>query len=139
MKYVTLLFILLTFYISPLFAQNTYEDFERGLNLSETQKTKIEEIKKRYLDEWKAISRKTMTKKMELKGLYHNPDQNKERIERIHREIFELESAREDMFNRYRSELSRVLNDKQRERYNDFFYSEKRKGMHSIGIRRHGR
>ncbi|MCX8022240.1 MAG: Spy/CpxP family protein refolding chaperone [Syntrophorhabdaceae bacterium] len=139
MKKVYLFFILLTCLTSPLLAQDSYEDFERGLNLSGPQRAKIEDIKKKYMAEWKTINREIMGKRMELRDLYRNPNQSGERIERLHREIFELESLREDLFGRYKAELSKVLDEKQKERYNDFSNAEKRRGMSPMGIRRYGR
>jgi Spy/CpxP family protein refolding chaperone len=141
MKKMIPLFLLLLFYVPPLFAQDSYSEFERGLELTEPQKTQIQGIRNKYINEWRVVRRESMRKRLELRELIENPAANAERIVRLQSEIRELETARGNIYNQYRSEVSRILNEKQRERCNNFFDTEnKRMGMrHLFYLRRYER
>lgn len=134
-------FFLLCFFIgSPLHAQNSYSEFERGLGLSDPQKTQVEGIRNKYVNEWEVLRRESMQKRLELRELSKNPQANAERIDRIQGEIQELDTAKHNLYQQYRSEISRTLNDRQRERYNSFCGQERRKNMYGPRFqRRYGR
>jgi hypothetical protein len=139
MKCLCALFLFSAIFVSPLYAQHSYFDFERGLKLSEAQRTAAEDVKRKYIDEWRASGRTVMKKKFELKDLYRNPSLNRDRIEKLQNEILEIEISRENMYNQYRGEISRILNEEQREKYDNFCGSEKRRSMRPLGLRGYGR
>jgi Spy/CpxP family protein refolding chaperone len=123
----------------PLFAQDSYFDFERGLKLSDAQRARVEDVKKKYMGEWRASGRDAMEKKLELRELYRNPSVNKERIEKLQDELLEIRATRDNMYNQYKGEISKILTGEQRERYDSFTDSERRRTMHPLGMRGHGR
>ena len=131
-----LLFLLFT---PPLVAQDTYSDFERGLHLSDTQKAKIQDIKRKYINEIRSTKEEAVKKRLELREVLRNQPGNTERIERLQSEIADIERTRENLFIQYRSEVSRTLNEEQREKYNNFCTSEKRRTMRPMGLRGYGR
>ncbi|HOS60702.1 MAG TPA: Spy/CpxP family protein refolding chaperone [Syntrophorhabdaceae bacterium] len=131
-----LLFLLFT---PPLVAQDTYSDFERGLHLSDTQKAKIQDIKRKYINEIRSTKEEAVKKRLELREVSRNQPGNTERIERLQSEIADIERTRENLFIQYRSEVSRTLNEEQREKYNNFCTSEKRRTMRPMGLRGYGR
>lgn len=126
-----LLFLLLT---PPLFGQNSYSDFERGLNLSDAQRAKMEDVKKKYIPEWRASGREIMKRRMELRDLYGNPSANRERIDKLQGEILDIQISRDEMYGRYRGEVSKVLNEEQREKYDSFSSSERKRSMRNMGM-----
>ncbi len=133
-------FLLLCLLITPsLWAQNSYSEFERGLALSEPQRTQVEGIRNRYVNEWQALRTETARKRMELRELNRNPGANSARIGRIRGELQELDTARHNSYQQYRSEVSRTLNERQREQYNSFCDQERRGNMQRFNSRRHGR
>ena len=133
-------FLFLCIFITPsLWAQNSYSEFERGLQLSEPQRTQVEDIRNRYNGEWQSLRRETARKRMELKELNRNPGPNSARIGRLQGELQELDTARHNSYQQYRSEVSRSLNDRQRERYNSFCDQERRKNTQRFNPGRHGR
>jgi Spy/CpxP family protein refolding chaperone len=133
-------FLFLCMFITPsLWAQNSYSEFERGLQLSEPQRTQVEDIRNRYNGEWQSLRRETARKRMELKELNRNPGPNSARIGRLQGELQELDTARHNSYQQYRSEVSRSLNDRQRERYNSFCDQERRKNTQRFNPGRHGR
>jgi len=133
--------LLLFFYLftSPLYAQHSYFDFERGLKLSDGQRTAVEDIKKKYMDEWRASKGEVIKKRLELRDLNKNPLINRDRVEKLHNEILEIEISRENMYNQYRGEISRMLNEEQREKYDSFCGSERKRSMRPLGLRGYGR
>ena len=131
-----LLFLLFT---PPLVAQDTYSDFERGLHLSDTQKAKIQDIKRKYINEIRSTKEEAVKKRLELREVSRNQPGNTERIERLQSEIADIERTRGNLFIQYRSEVSRTLNEEQREKYNNFCTSEKRRTMRPMGLRGYGR
>ncbi len=138
MRYLlSLLFFLL--FVPPLLAQDSYHDFERGLQLSSEQRMKMEEIKGKYMNEWQSSRREIIQKKLELQELNRNSSQNLEKIEKLHNEIMGIKMTREDIYTQYRGDVSRVLNNEQKEKYNNFCNSERRRMMRPPGIRGHGR
>jgi Spy/CpxP family protein refolding chaperone len=124
---------------ASLFAQDSYVDFERGLNLTEAQRARVENVKKKYMNEWRASEQDTMQKKLELRELYKNPSPNREKIGKLQDELLEIKVSRDSRYNQYRGEISRILSEQQRERYDSFTNSERRRMIRPLGLRGHGR
>jgi Spy/CpxP family protein refolding chaperone len=122
-----------------LFAQDSYVDFERGLNLTEAQRARAEDVKRKYMNDWRASERDAMQKKLELRELYKNPSPNRERIGRLQDELLEIRASRDNRYNQYRGEISRILSEQQRERYDSFTNSERKRTVRPLGLRGHGR
>jgi Spy/CpxP family protein refolding chaperone len=134
------IFLLSFLILAPAtYAQESYFDFERGLNLTEAQRAKVEEVKKKYMTEWRLSGRDEVEKKLELRELYKNPSPNREKIERLQDELLEIRASRDNIYNQYRGEISRVLSEQQREKYDSFTNAEKRKTTHPLGLRGYGR
>jgi Spy/CpxP family protein refolding chaperone len=133
------LFLFSTFFVSPLYSQHSYLDFERGLNLSDNQRTAVEDVKRKYMDEWRASKGDVIKKRLELRDLNKNPLINRDKIEKLQNEILEIEISRENLYNQYRGEISRILNEEQREKYDNFCGSERKRTMRPLGLRGYGR
>jgi periplasmic protein CpxP/Spy len=133
--------LLLLFFtvVPPLYSQDSYSEFERGLNLSESQRTQVEGIRNKYIDEWRSLKRESMQKRIELRELNRNPSNNGGRAEALHNDIRSIEQSRENLYNRYRGEVSRVLNPEQRSKYNNFSDMERRRSPHPSRFRGYGR
>ncbi|MCX5809607.1 MAG: periplasmic heavy metal sensor [Proteobacteria bacterium] len=138
MRYIVALLLFLLF-APPLFAQDSYADFEKGLQLTDSQKMKMKEIKKKYINDWRSTKQEAVRKRLELKELFRNQPGNTERIEKLQNEISDIERSRENLYNQYRGEVSRTLNNEQREKYNNFCTSERRRMMRPPGMRGYGR
>ncbi|MCX5815818.1 MAG: Spy/CpxP family protein refolding chaperone [Proteobacteria bacterium] len=138
MRYIVALLLFLLF-VPPLFAQDSYADFERGLQLTDSQKMKVKEIKEKYINDWRSTKQEAVRKRLELKELSRNQPGNTERIEKLQNEISDIERTRENLYNQYRGEVSRTLNNEQREKYNNFCTSERRRMMRPLGMRGYGR
>ena len=95
----------------------------------------MEEIKKKYINEWRSTKHEVVRKRLELRELSGNQPGNTEKIEKLQNEISEIEITRENLYNQYRGEVSRILNDEQREKYNNFCTSERRRMMRPMGLR----
>lgn len=138
-----LIFLLLLFFFCapPLFAQNSYSEFERGLELTEPQRNHMHGIRNQYINEWQAVRRESMRKRLELRELRRNPSANPERMGKLQSEVRDLETTRGNIYNQYSSEVSRTLDDRQRERYNNFVGTENKRmrGANPDHPRRHGR
>jgi len=132
MKRLIFLFVLFFFCAPSLFAQSphSYSEFERDLALTEPQKAQVEGIRNKYFNEWQAVRKESTRKRLELKELIRNPAISPGKMGKLENELRELETARSNIYDQYKAEVLRVLNDKQRERYNTFFNTEKRKMMH---------
>jgi Spy/CpxP family protein refolding chaperone len=124
--HIILFFILVT---TPLYGQDNYSEFERGLQLSEPQRAQTEEARRRYMDELQGLNQHSINKRLELQELYRNPSANQERIGRLQRELGAINDSRHNLYNQYRSDMSRVLTPEQRERYNSFVGNERRRMM----------
>jgi Spy/CpxP family protein refolding chaperone len=141
--------LLILFLAPPLHAQDSYREFERGLNLSDSQRTQAEAIKRKYIDEWHALKKESIKKRLELRDAYRNPSDDGGKAEAIQEEIRTIEQSRENLYNRYRSEVSRLLTPEQKGKYNSFSNSERRKHirpplmgpspMGPLPMRNHGR
>jgi hypothetical protein len=136
-----IIFFLLLFFsfVPSLFAQNSYKEFEKSLELTEPQKVQMQGIRNKYINEWQTVGKESMRKRLELKELCKNPAAGPEKCGKLENELIDLETARGNIYNQYRGEVSRVLNEKQRERYNSFFNAENRKMTHPSHQRRHDR
>ncbi len=133
------LLLLLLLFVPPLYGQNSYMEFERGLGLSHSQKTQVEGIRNRYVNEWRALKQESIKKRVELQELSKNPAANPERINKLRGEIEDIEQSRNNLYNQYRGEISRTLNEEQRERYNSFCDTEQKQNMRPFRQRRYGR
>lgn len=125
-----LMLFLLFFMALPVLAQVSYHEFERGLNLSEAQRNRMEGIKRRYMDEWRGLNNESVRRRIELNELQRNryrtdrrggPD----RTQRLERDLQGIEQSRERLYRRYRDEVSRVFNEEQRGRYHEFVTRER--------------
>ena len=99
----------------------------------------MEDVKKKYMNEWRASGRDTAQKKLELRELSKNPNPNRERINKLQDQLLEIKASRDNMYNQYKGEVSKVLSEQQRERYDSFTNSERRRMVHPLGLRGHGR
>ncbi|HNT68591.1 MAG TPA: Spy/CpxP family protein refolding chaperone [Syntrophorhabdaceae bacterium] len=133
------LLLLLLLFAPPLYGQNSYAEFERGLGLSHSQKTQVEGIKNRYIDEWRTLKQESIRKRLELQELSKNPAANPEKIGKLRNEIGEIEQSRDNLYKQYRGEVSRTLNKEQRERYNSFCDTQKKQKVRSFRPGRYGR
>ena len=111
--------------VSPLMAQTGYPEFERELQLSEAQRIHIEETKRRYMDELQTLKQESINKRLELRDLDRHPSADPERRGRLQRELGAINSLRQNLYNHYRSDVARVLNQQQRDRYNTFVDTER--------------
>jgi Spy/CpxP family protein refolding chaperone len=139
---ITLLLLSLSL-VPPLDAQNSYTEFERGLNLTESQRKKVGEVRERYIREWQLQRQEALRKRLELNDLRKNPYANRDRIDRTQRELRNIERSWEQSYGQYRSDLSHVLNERQRNQYNQFTEWERRnrsmpQGYRGFGTQRQG-
>lgn len=139
MSLVALLFIAL-----PVFAQVSYHEFERDLNLSDAQRNRMEGIKRRYMNEWKGLKDESVRKRIELNELQRSRRSSPrggriEREDRLERDLHDIEQSRDRLYRRYRDEVSRVFNDDQRGRYEEFVTKERRDIMRPYRHRGHDR
>ncbi len=133
----------------PASAQNAYQDFERGLNLSDAQREQAQGIRKKYMDEWRTLNNESARKRLELQGLDRSSEAGRERARRLENELNSMQSSKENLYRRYRGEVSGVLNEQQRGRYERFSNGERMRGtvpsprqggmMPSPRFRGHGR
>jgi len=110
----------------PLHAQGRYSELERDLQLSESQRMQVEETKRRYMGDLQGLNQEAVNKRLELRELNRNPSAGPEKRERLQRELTTIENSRHNLYNQYRSDLSRVLTQDQRNRYNSYVDSERR-------------
>ena len=132
MKYMNLcilLFLLFLFAVSLAQAQNSYQDFEKGLNLSDTQREQVQGIKKKYMDEWRTLNGESARKRLELQGVDRSSDAGRERARRLESDLNSMQLSKENLYRRYRGEVSGVLNEQQRGRYEKFSNGERMRGM----------
>lgn len=141
---IALTFAALSVTVLPVFAQVSYHEFERGLNLSETQRNQVEGIKRRYMNEWRDLKDESVRKRIELNELQRSrrlPARSGriEREDRLERDLQGIEQSRERLYRRYRDEVSRVFDERQRERYDEFVTRERRGMMRPYRHRGHDR
>ncbi|MGD0230196.1 MAG: Spy/CpxP family protein refolding chaperone [Syntrophorhabdales bacterium] len=116
----------------PLFAQQSYGEFERDLNLSDSQKAQADGIKRRYIGEWRSLNDESARKRLELRQLDRGRPGQRERAERLQRDLDRIEASRQRLFHQYRGEVSTVFNDEQRGRFNRFTWQENRRAARLI-------
>jgi hypothetical protein len=127
-------------FVPPLFAQESYREFERGLNLSESQRAQVDSIKRRYIGEWRNLKDESVRKRLELRELDNNRPDQRERAQRLQRELNQIEASKQRLFRQYSGEVSTVFNEEQRGRFNRFMDRENRRPpMKSPRYRMHGR
>lgn len=137
MKFLIALTLLLlsSLLMPPLYAQNSYTEFERGLNLTESQKRRAEGVREKYIEEWRFQRQEALRKRLELNDLRKNPSANMDRIERTQREMRDIERSWGRSYGQYRSDLSQVLDERQRMQYNQFTEWERRNRSTPQGYR----
>ncbi|HME43383.1 MAG TPA: Spy/CpxP family protein refolding chaperone [Syntrophorhabdales bacterium] len=134
MKYTSLWILVLLLFPAlfpslPAQAQDSYRDFERGLNLSDTQREQVQGIRKKYMDEWRTLNQESARKRLELQGVDRSSEAGRERARRLENDLNSMQSSRENLYRRYRGEISGILNEQQRSRYEKFSTGEGRRGM----------
>ena len=117
------------FLASSLAAQESYREFERGLNLSEAQRAQTEAIQRRYIAEWRALTDESMRRRFELRKLDLSRPEQRERAIRLQRELIEIEVLRQRLFYEYHRELLSVFTREQRWRFHRFMEQENRRPM----------
>ena len=122
-------FLFLVTGVFPLCAQNSYSEFERGLNLTEPQRMRMEEMKRRYVSEMRNLQRESLNRRALFWEMARNSEQNRERIDRLRREMEGIEVSKGSAYKGYRTEVSRSLNERQRERYNRFCDMENKRNV----------
>ncbi len=123
------LILILFVFTPPLWAQQSYHEFERGLNLSESQRSQVDNIKRKYIGEWRALKDESVRKRLELRELHPDRADQRERAERVQRDLDQIEASRHRLYHQYRGEVSTVFNEEQRARYNRFVESERKRPM----------
>lgn len=123
-----LLLFFTLFAVSPSGAQDSYQDFERGLNLSDSQREQVQGIRKKYMDEWRALNQDSARKRLELQGVDRGSDAGRERAHRLESDLNSVQSSKDNLYRRYRGEVSGVLNEQQRGRYERFSNGERTRG-----------
>ena len=137
-EYLLVVFALF-FCVPALFGQESYREFEQGLNLSDSQRTQVEGIKKRYMAEWMALKNESAQKRLELWELRREQPYQRERLEKAQRDLDQLDAAKFRLFRRYAGEVSAVFNEEQRGRFNRFMDHENRRPMNQPRYRFHER
>ena len=112
-----------------LLAQQSYGEFERGMNLTDTQRTQVDGIKRKYMDEWRSLNDESARKRLEMREMDPNRPDQREKAEKLHRDLDRIETSRQRLFGRYRGEMSGVLTSEQRGRFNRFTAQENRKAV----------
>jgi Spy/CpxP family protein refolding chaperone len=126
------LVLCILFLFAPLYAQQSYREFERELNLSECQRAQVDGIKRKYMNEWRALNDESARKRIELRELYlYRPDQ-RERAARLERDLYQIEASRQRLFRAYRGEISTVFTNEQRGRFNRFTEQENRGAVRGV-------
>jgi len=92
------------------------------------------------MGEWQNLKEDAMRKRLELQELSRDPVANRERINRLQNEIDNIDRSKEDLYNRYREEVSNALTPEQKQKYNTFCDTERgKRGIRSFRQRRYGR
>ena len=113
----------------PLYAQQSYREFERGLNLSDSQRQQADGIKRKYVDEWRNLKEESVRKRIELKELNREQPGQRERAERVQRELDHIQASKQRLLREYSGEVSGIFNEEQRNRFNKFREDENRRSM----------
>jgi hypothetical protein len=131
--------LIVLFFALPLHAQQSYREFERGLNLSEFQREQADGIKRRYVDEWRNLKEEAVRKRVELRELNRERPDQRERAERVQRELNQIQASRQRLLRRYSGEVSTVFTEEQRNRFNRFRDNENRRSIRPPGYQVHER
>ena len=110
----------LILFAPPLYAQQSYREFERGLNLSDYQKAQVVDIKRKYMNEWRALNDESARKRLQLREMDRNRPDRREGAERLRRDLDQIEASRQRLFRSYRGEISTVFNNEQRGQFYRF-------------------
>jgi hypothetical protein len=81
------------------------------------------------MEEWSTLRRESARKRLELQEVDRNSEAGRERARRLESDLNSNRSSRENLYRRYRGEVSGVLNEQQRGRYERFSNGEGRRGM----------
>ncbi len=125
----------LTLFMSPLYAQQSYREFERELNLSDYQKAQVAAIKRKYMNEWRALNDESARKRLQLRQMDRDRPDRRERAERLRRDLGQIEASRQRLFHSYRGEISTVFNSEQRGQFNRFTEEENRRAARPVDSR----
>jgi hypothetical protein len=129
MTHIWLIAMILVSLPLPLHAQQTYGEFERGLNLSDSQREQVHGIKRRYVDEWRGLKEEAVRKRVELRELNRERPDQREKAERVQRELDQIQASKQRLLRQYSGEVSTIFNEEQRNRFNRFRNSETRRSM----------
>jgi Spy/CpxP family protein refolding chaperone len=130
---VFLLCLFCLFLAPSLSAQESYREFERGLNLTDAQRAQAWAIQRKYIAEWRALTDESMRRRLELRMLDPDRPDQREQAERLQRDLIRIEITRQRLFHRYHREVSSVFTEEQRERFYRFMNQENRRAMHPMG------
>jgi hypothetical protein len=125
--------------ISPLAAQESYREFEKELNLSDSQKAQVDGIRRKYVDEWTNLKAESLRKRLELGTLNRERTGQRERVEKVQKDLDQIENSRHRLFRQYSGEVSAVFNADQRARFQRFRDREERRPMTPPGRRSYER
>ncbi len=114
-------------FASPLCAQQSYREFERELNLSAYQRAQVDNIKRRYMNEWRALNDESARKRLELQEMDRSRPAQRQRAEKLRRDLGQIEASRQRLFRSYRGEVGTVFNNEQRGQFNRFTEQENRR------------
>ena len=137
-RFIVLVFVPLVF-VPLVAAQESYHEFERGLNLSESQRTQADNIKKRYFNQWKTLREESVRRRLELRDLKEERPDQREKAQRLQRELDQIRASRQRSFRQYRGEVSTLFNDEQRSRFDRFTDRENRRPVNPHPYRMHER
>jgi hypothetical protein len=122
-------FVVLISWTSPLIAQESYRDFERGLNLTDNQKAQVNGIRRKYVDEWRGLKEESLKKRLELNELNRERPDQRDRAERVQKDLDQIESSRHRLLRQYSGEVSAIFNEDQKAKYERFRDREVRRPM----------
>jgi len=117
----------LILFAPPVYAQQSYREFERELNLSGYQKAQVAGIKRKYMNEWRALNDESARKRLQLREMDRNRPDRREGAERLRRDLDQIEASRQRLFRSYRAEISTVFNNEQRGQFYRFTEQENRR------------
>ncbi len=81
------------------------------------------------MDEWRSLNQESARKRLELQGVDRSSEAGRERARRLESDLNNVHSSKENLYRRYRGEVSGVLNEQQRGRYERFSNGERMRGM----------
>jgi hypothetical protein len=127
MRQILLLTATLILVSLPLYGQQSYREFERGLNLSNSQRQQADGIKRKYVDEWRSLKEESVKKRVELRELDRGRPDQREKAEKVQRELDQIQASKQRLLREYNGEVSTIFNEEQRNRYNRFRDDENRR------------